>query len=185
MPDGLNDCMDVGKRSAGRAPTVALEIPLAWRRISPTGTDVDVEGMRSATPEGRTALIQVLIIDDSATVRFILRNRLCGTGRFEVVGEAANGRDGIVQASNRKPDIILLDREMPIMDGFQAIPHLVRSSPRSLIIMLSAGAGGGSSRVSAMAAEAIALGAHAYIEKRARPGEVLRRIVEVWDSAAS
>lgn len=185
MTDGLNDCLDVTEWSADAAPEVALEVSLGGWRISATGTDFDREAARSVVADSGTPLIQVLIIDDSPTVRFILRNRLCGTGRFEVVGEAANGRDGIEQAGNRQPDIVLLDREMPIMDGFQAIPHLAHSSPRSLIIMLSAGAGASSPRASALAAEAIALGAHAYIEKRARTGEVLRRIIEVWDSAAS
>ncbi len=69
------------------------------------------------------------------------------------------------------------------MDGFEAIPLLINSSPRSLIVMLSSASNPGAA--AAVAAKAIALGADAYIEKWGPPDEVLRRIIEVWDSVAT
>lgn len=126
-----------------------------------------------------TKLVSVLVVDDTATMRQLLRYYLRASGRFDVIGEAVDGRDGIEQATLQQPDIILLDLAMPIMDGFEAIEPLTRCSPRSLIIVLSG------FDAETNAARSIALGAHGYIEKKHRPDELMRRITDVWESAAS
>lgn len=64
--------------------------------------------------------IQILIVDDRAVVRDELRNVLSLSGLISVVGEAADGWEAIRQAKALKPDIVLMDLEMPGLDGFEA-----------------------------------------------------------------
>ncbi len=132
----------------------------------------------SETPVVPAAPIRVLIIDDCSTMRLVLRHCLAVTNNFKVIGEAVDGRDGIDQAATKQPDIILLDCTMPVMDGIEAIPHLAQCSPGTLIIMLSA------YDVHITGAQAIAAGAHAYVEKNLRPDQLVSRIVHAWEEWA-
>jgi two-component system, chemotaxis family, protein-glutamate methylesterase/glutaminase len=83
------------------------------------------------------APIRVLLVDDSAVVRGFIGRILEKDADIQVVGSAANGEAGVTTAAGTKPDIILLDVEMPVMDGLTAIPHLLEKSPQSKIIMCS------------------------------------------------
>jgi len=64
--------------------------------------------------------IRILLVDDHAIVRQGLRSMLEGEERFQIVGEAANGSDGVSLARTLKPDIVLMDVTMPEMDGIEA-----------------------------------------------------------------
>lgn len=64
--------------------------------------------------------IQLLIVDDRAVVRKELRNLFALTGNITVIGEAADGWEALHQARTLRPDIVLMDLEMPEMDGFEA-----------------------------------------------------------------
>ena len=95
-----------------------------------------------------------------------------------MIGEAADGRDGIDQAASKQPDIILLDCKMPVMDGMEALAHLASCSPRSLIIMLSA------NLADSTRAQALAAGAHSYIGKNQPFDGLLGKVTAAWDSWA-
>jgi CheY-like chemotaxis protein len=78
----------------------------------------------------------VLIVDDNAPIRRILR-RLFTTNEFCVPGEAANGQEAIERAEELKPDLIVMDLSMPVMNGLQAAPVIHRLLPRVPIILFS------------------------------------------------
>src|SRR4029450_10185796 len=64
--------------------------------------------------------IRVLLVDDEELVRFGLRTVLEAAGDFTVVGEAGNGADGVAAARELRPDVVLMDIRMPVMDGLAA-----------------------------------------------------------------
>jgi len=77
----------------------------------------------------------ILIVDDSAVVRKTLRQTLEWQKGWEVCGEAANGRDGIEMAQRLKPDLVLLDFSMPVMNGLEAARELKRLLPTVPLLM--------------------------------------------------
>ena len=81
---------------------------------------------------------RVLVVDDDADLRFLLRMALDREGESTVVAEAANGREAITAARRCDPDVIVLDESMPIMTGTEAIPELREAAPNARIVMYSA-----------------------------------------------
>jgi pilus assembly protein CpaE len=87
--------------------------------------------------EGEDQKIRVLIVDDAAETRENLRKLLQFVGNLEVVGTANSGRSGIDTAKALKPDVVLMDINMPDMDGIVATETIRQQSPSSQIIILS------------------------------------------------
>jgi len=81
--------------------------------------------------------IRILLVDDHSVVRQGLRMFLSLDPDLEVAGEAANGAEGIEQVRNLKPDVVLMDLLMPVMDGITVIQHLRREFPNVEIIALT------------------------------------------------
>jgi two-component system chemotaxis response regulator CheB len=88
-----------------------------------------------SSPQDR--VIKVLIVEDSMIIRALLRRMLDEQEDVTVVEMAENGKEGIEKAEKTKPDIILLDIEMPIMTGLEALPHLRKIVPNAKIIIVS------------------------------------------------
>ncbi|GAA3021655.1 response regulator transcription factor [Microbacterium dextranolyticum] len=99
--------------------------------------------------------IRVIIVDDESLVRAALRVFLESSDGFELVGEADNGADAITVVRATHPDVVLMDVQMPVMDGIEATSRLTREFPgikivalttfsaeRVIVPMLSAGASG-------------------------------------------
>ena len=80
---------------------------------------------------------RILLADDHAVLRAGLRLLLEKQPDFEVVGEAGNGDEALKLATTLQPDVILLDLNMPEMDGLTAIPKLHEQSPHSRILILT------------------------------------------------
>jgi DNA-binding NarL/FixJ family response regulator len=81
---------------------------------------------------------RVLIVDDIAQIRKLLREFLEEKPEFVVCGEAVDGSDAIQQARKLKPDLIILDASMPLLTGIQAAPLLKKLLPSTLIILFTA-----------------------------------------------
>jgi DNA-binding NarL/FixJ family response regulator len=79
----------------------------------------------------------VLIADDMPQVRQDLRLLLQLTSELEVVGEAANGQEAIRQAEILHPDVVIMDVEMPILDGFQATLQIKQRNLAKRVVILS------------------------------------------------
>lgn len=79
----------------------------------------------------------VLIIDDHMIVRQGLKLIFETEPGIKVVGEAENGQEGVDLASELQPDIILMDLQMPVMDGYTAVQQIMAARPESRIIILT------------------------------------------------
>src|SRR4051812_24636339 len=84
-----------------------------------------------------TPIIDVMVVDDSAVVRGFITRILESDPAIKVVYSAHNGQMAVGALDNNSPDIILLDVEMPVMDGITAIPQLLAKCPTAKIIMCS------------------------------------------------
>ncbi|WP_156253023.1 response regulator [Pseudactinotalea terrae] len=82
-------------------------------------------------------MISVLIVDDHPVVRDGLRSMFSADGRFEVVGEAGDGRQAVVAAARLQPDVVLMDLRMPGGDGVSAIRELSRQQVQSRVLVLT------------------------------------------------
>lgn len=71
----------------------------------------------------------ILLADDHSLVRVGLAELLDGTDDLRVVGQAENGRGAVEPAAELRPDVILMDLSMPVMDGVEATRELVRQRP--------------------------------------------------------
>ena len=114
-----------------------------------------------------TSKVRVLLADDLADIRLVMRLLLEADGRAEVVGEATDGAEAVRLASELRPDAVILDLRMPGMDGVQALPLIREASPGTVVVALSA------LPVSPMTERAISLGA-SYVRK-----PDLRRVVNL------
>ncbi len=101
---------------------------------------------------------KVLVVDDAAFMRLTIKNMLSKNG-FEVVGEAENGVQAIQKCAELKPDIMTLDITMPEMSGIDALKEIVKVSPSTNVVMVSALGQEG------MVKEAVMLGAKGFVVK--------------------
>jgi DNA-binding NarL/FixJ family response regulator len=115
-------------------------------------------------------MIRVLLVDDQAVVRRALRGRFHLEPDLEVVGEASTGSEALTLAQTLTPDVVLMDIEMPEMDGIAATTTLRRVVPQSAVVILSI-YDDAHTRGRAQAA-----GAVAFVEKRGATDALLAAI---------
>jgi YesN/AraC family two-component response regulator len=109
--------------------------------------------------------LRILIADDAPDIRLLLKMYLTDS-RLDVIGEATNGAEAVEMARAEKPDAIILDLAMPVMDGLEAIPLIKAASPNTKIVVLS---GFDADR---MAQRALGLGAETYLQKGVALGDI-------------
>jgi NarL family two-component system response regulator LiaR len=118
-------------------------------------------------------LIRVLIADDHYVVRQGLAALLVPRNGFEVVGQAANGREVIQMARSLKPSVIVMDMLMPGMNGIDAIEHIKKEDPDARILILASF--GESQQVS----DAVRAGALGYLLKDSSPDDLFHALRSV------
>jgi DNA-binding NarL/FixJ family response regulator len=123
---------------------------------------------RSAN-EKTAAAIRLVLVDDHTMLRHGLRQTLHDEG-FDVVGEASNGRSGLQLVLELKPDVVVMDLDMPQMNGIEATRAIVESEPGARVLMLTI------STDDDDVLDALAAGACGYILKTAPPEETVRAI---------
>ncbi len=114
--------------------------------------------------------ISVLLIDDHTLFRSGVRSLLQRSPRFVVVGEAADGVDGVKRALQLRPDVILLDLNMPGMSGVETLQLILQDSPRSAVLMLTV------SEEAEDLAAALQAGARGYLLKNIDADYLLRAV---------
>ncbi len=90
-----------------------------------------------APTDGKKSTIKVLIVDDIPETRENLKKLLAFESDIEVVGTASTGREGLELAKDLLPDIILMDINMPDMDGIAATELISKSVPSTSVVMMS------------------------------------------------
>ena len=117
--------------------------------------------------------IRVLVADDHAIVRMGLIALLATEQDIEIVGEAEDGRDAIKQVMAVKPDVVIMDIMMPVMDGIAATAEIVKRTPGVKVLILT------TSSSSDDYSRALAAGAFGIVVKRAANMELLSAIRKV------
>jgi two-component system chemotaxis response regulator CheB len=108
--------------------------------------------------------IRVFLVDDASVVRRLVANALNADPALEVVGTAADGQMALARLGDLRPDVVLLDLEMPVMDGLQTLVALRKTHPRLPVIMFSRH----TQRGVEATVHALTLGADDYVPK---PGD--------------
>ena len=83
----------------------------------------------------RAEHIRALIVDDEPVARRGLRNQLKKAGDVEVIGEAGNGRDAVETIIQTRPDLVFLDVQMPLLDGFRVVETLAENLPPAIVFV--------------------------------------------------
>jgi two-component system chemotaxis response regulator CheB len=110
--------------------------------------------------------IRILVVDDAVVVRRLVSDELARDPALEVVGTAANGRIALSKMAQVNPDLVILDVEMPELDGLATLAELRRTYPRLPVIMFSAL----TERGAEATLDALALGATDYFTKPTSAG---------------
>jgi len=122
---------------------------------------------------GEKLLIRVLLVDDHAMVREGLRSVLESYDDVEIVGEASNGEDAVALVERLRPALVVMDINMPKMNGIEATAYITRTYPEIQVIGLSVNASG--NNVQSM----LKAGAVLLLTKEAAVNELYRRMREV------
>lgn len=115
-------------------------------------------------------MIRVVIVDDHPVVRGGLRDTFAGAEDITVVGEAADGAQGVAVAEACSADVVLMDLRMPVMDGVAAIAALRTAAPAARVLVLT------TFDSESDVLPAIESGAFGYLLKDAAPEELMRAV---------
>jgi DNA-binding NarL/FixJ family response regulator len=113
--------------------------------------------------------IRVVLVDDHTMLRHGLRQTLLDHG-LDVVGEASNGRSGAQLVLELKPDVVVMDLEMPQINGIEATRAIIEREPEARILMLTV------STDDEHVLDALAAGACGYLVKTAPPEQIVRAV---------
>jgi DNA-binding NarL/FixJ family response regulator len=120
-------------------------------------------------------VIRVLVVDDDALVRSGLALILGGSDDIEVVAQACDGKDGMALAKEHRPDVVLMDIRMPVMDGLEATEHIGSwPSPPKVIVLTTFDADSDVTR-------ALGAGASGFLLKDTPPADIVDAIRKVAD----
>ena len=115
----------------------------------------------------------VLVADDDRSMRELLK-AILNSENYPIVGEVSNGLDVVLKCVELKPDVVLLDINMPKMDGIKALEEIRKARPSTMVLMVS-----GDLTVDRVK-EALANGAAGFVVKPLKPASVLDKISSCW-----
>lgn len=141
------------------------------RPIRATGRTKPVRARRNSTPPATA--IRLLLVDDHPVVREGLRSCLARHPQLTIVGEAASGEEALRLARRLKPDLVLMDINLPGINGLAAAARLRTTTPKARVLILSV------HENREYVAEVARSGARGYILKDTAPAELVRAIEAV------
>ena len=112
----------------------------------------------------------VVLVDDDALVRTGLRTILASDDELDVVGEAADGAEALLTVRELRPDVVLMDLQMPVMDGVEATRQVSRIDPPPAVLILT------TFHLDSYVIDALEAGARGYLLKDTAPRELTRAI---------
>ena len=142
------------------APAAAATLAAHARAVVAAGADLPFAADRAKPPAARAAPVRVLVVDDSAMMRRLVRESLLADPAFAVVAEAADGGEALARIAAERPDLIMLDIEMPVLDGLGVLRDWALRGTGAVVVVSSAAVPGGE-----VAVEARRLGAAAVVGK--------------------
>lgn len=114
--------------------------------------------------------MKVLVVDDDALVRTGLRLVLSSDPDLELVGEATNGAEGVACARSHHPDVVLMDLQMPVLDGVQATRQIATLEDAPAVLVLT------TFHLDSYVLDALEAGARGYLLKDTAPRELTRAV---------
>ena len=159
-----------GTRATLVLPLRSAEIPV----LSPQRVRSETQHSLVAPITDHASRIRVLLVDDHALVRQGLRNMLESYYDVEVIGEACNGQEAVALVEQLRPSIVVMDINMPKMNGIEATAEITSRYPGTLVIGLSVNSGGATEEAMNNA------GAVALLSKETAVEELYRTIRKHW-----
>ncbi|RRA48788.1 response regulator transcription factor [Acidipila sp. EB88] len=131
--------------------------------------------MTQTTNLQRPPAIRVVLADDHPVVRIGVRNLLTAHGNFQVIGEAENGTQAVAATVEQRPDVLLLDVQMPQTTGFDIVRQVMTAVPQTKILLLT-----GSIQAEQLA-EAFTAGARGIVLKSALAEQIATALIAVMN----
>ena len=128
-------------------------------------------------PTSLSGAIRVVIVDDSATIRTMLNALFGEIPELSVCGLAENGEEAVALVLTQRPDVVVMDMQMPLLNGLDASRQILRQWPHANIIMNSAFGD------QALMEEAASVGIVGYITKDQRPSKLVQAVLAAGSPA--
>jgi DNA-binding NarL/FixJ family response regulator len=125
--DRPDDAPSAGRPDGGRGPEGRPD-PIPGSAPEPSA---------GPPPEGAPPGFRVLVVDDTSSIRTEVRLLLEDAG-LTVVGEGSHGAEGVMLARELRPDVVVMDLRMPVLDGIAATGYITRELPDTRVIVFSA-----------------------------------------------
>lgn len=122
--------------------------------------------------------VRVLVVDDEALIRAGLEMLCDATDGIKVVGQAANGREAVRLSGDLKPDVVLMDLRMPVMDGVTATKGITSTRDETRVLVLTTFA------EENLMYDALRAGASGYLLKQAAPSQLIAAILSIHGGGA-
>lgn len=122
---------------------------------------------------------RVMIVDDAAVMRTIINNLLAPDPNMAIMGFATNGKEALEKLAQVQPDLILLDIEMPEMDGLEFLRHARLRTKAKIVVLSSVAEGPRATQAKLLGADAVMMkpsGAVSYDLKEKKGAEILRTL---------